>query len=388
MGGSKSGRGDDEDEDQSVVRWNPANQQEILDVHFHFASQEAIPHTLDVLYAQEDLWVLQAIVNVIKRTNAGADANYNAAIKEIESLQMGRTVKGRLGQITQLGQGGAGMPGSGTSPGGMSAGGSMSPPDGSGSPAGASSAGPTPGGSSMGPAPGASSMGPAPGASSMGPAPGSGSMGGSNMSSATGPVDPAIGRYVDIDYNPLDPKTLREARTTQDPKLAIYSVAKRMPVLMRLKIDQRRLNDLLAECGNSSLPIEVRQVRINCDAAPDGGGSGSGGSSMFGGRPSGSVPSGSSMGPAPGGSSMGPAPGGNSMGSGRPKSMGQSSQNSDELSADPNEIVVDIYGIVHIYNPLNQKQLNTNLREDEGVPPAAAPTTPTAVTPAETAGRS
>ena len=29
----------------------------------------------------------------------------------------------------------------------------------------------------------------------------------------TGPIDPALGRYVDIDYNPLPPKELRDART-------------------------------------------------------------------------------------------------------------------------------------------------------------------------------
>ena len=69
--------------------------------------------------------------------------------------------------------------------------------------------------------------------------------------------------------------------------------------------------------------------------------------------------------------------------------MGGFSQrgNSDEQSADPNVIVVDIYGIVHIYNPLNQKQLNTNLRED-GTTPDAAPVTPTAATPVATPARS
>jgi len=47
----------------------------------------------------------------------------------------------------------------------------------------------------------------------------------------------------------------------------------------------------------------------------------------------------------------------------------------NEEQADPNEIVVDVFGIVHIYNPVNQKQLNTNLREDGQSPvPPAAPT--------------
>lgn len=371
-----------DEEDDSIVRWNPANQQEILDVHFGFTAEEATPHTLDVLYAQEDLWVLDAIIKVIQRTNAGADANYNAAIKEIESIQMGRTVKGRLGQIKSLDQTAAsgGMSGMGMSGMSMAPSASMGPPPGTG----ASSSGAAAPSGNMAPPSGGSS---APqGSSSMGPAPGGSS---SSMSATAGPVDPAIGRYVDIDYNPLEPKKLRDARTSQDPTLAIYSVAKRMPVALRLKIDQRKLNDLLTECGNSSLPIEVRQVRINCEATPGGDGRGMGGSSF---APSSSGSSGSSMGPAPSssGSSMGPAPGGSSSGSkSRRSGFGGAAPGNDELKADPNEIVVDVYGIVHIYNPLNQTQLNTNLRDDDGTAPAApaapaTPESPTAATPAAT----
>ena len=90
---------------------------------------------------------------------------------------------------------------------------------------------------------------------------------------------------------------------------------------------------------------------------------------------------------------MGPAPGASSSGSkSRMSGFGGGSGN-DELKADPNEIVVDVYGIVHIYNPLNQTQLNTNLREDDGTAPAAravpaAPESPTAATPAATSTRS
>jgi hypothetical protein len=163
-------------------------------------------------------------------------------------------------------------------------------------------------------------------------------------------------------------------------------------VLLRLRIDQRKLNDLLAECGNSSLPIEVRQVRINCPAALGGESRGSGGSSFAGsGSGSGSSSSSSmSMGPTPGGGSSrasSKSMGKSSMGK---SSMGQrsgSSPSGDEPKADSNEIVVDVYGIVHIYNPLNQQQLNTNLREDDGVAPAA-PVSPTAAAAVETRARS
>ena len=62
-----------------------------------------------------------------------------------------------------------------------------------------------------------------------------------------------------------------------------------------------------------------------------------------------------------------------------------------ELEVDPNEIEVEVYGIVHIFNPVNEKQLNIELRQlDEPAPadpsapvePAVSPEeSPTAVAP-------
>src|SRR5262249_9134089 len=80
--------------------------------------------------------------------------------------------------------------------------------------------------------------------------------------------DPAEGRYVDDKYKRLEAARLRSALKSTTPEDALLAVAKRMPVRIRVSIDQRRLNLLLAQCGNSNLPVEVRQVRINCPAAP------------------------------------------------------------------------------------------------------------------------
>ncbi len=85
---------------------------------------------------------------------------------------------------------------------------------------------------------------------------------------------------MDVNYNPLAPESLRTAATSTDPAIAIYAVAKRIPVRLRLYIDQRRLQDLLANCGNHEIPVEVRQVRINC---AEGLSSGSGGAMRAGG---------------------------------------------------------------------------------------------------------
>lgn len=385
--GSYSGRGigeagAEEEVDNSLVKWSESNQQEILDLHFGFASLAATPTTAEVLYAQEDLWVLEAVLNVIKRTNGDADANFNAPIKEIVSLQLGRSAQGRMGKVTPVFQEQVNVTGSGTS-GPYGPGGTVD----YNSVPGASSA--SSGGSDAPAASYPASGSSVPGASGYG----EGTTGGG------GTVDPALGRYVDVDYNPLPPKDLRDALTSQDPKLAIYSVAKRMPVRMRFFMDQRKLNDLLAECGNSSLPIEVRQVRINCPAglgSDSGLGSGGGPATV----PSYGATSGSSSGASSyGGASYPGAGGGSSTGSSRRSSggsgmgtsgsMGSYGSEGADLGVDPNEIEIEVYGIVHVYNPVNEKQLNIELRQLEGdaagekteEAPAETPESPTAVAP-------
>jgi hypothetical protein len=80
--------------------------------------------------------------------------------------------------------------------------------------------------------------------------------------------DPADGRYVDMENNKLTGEKLRgttggEAGAQQ----AKMAVAKRIPVQMRLVIDQRKIPKLLVECGNSPLTVEVQQMRVN----PTGG---------------------------------------------------------------------------------------------------------------------
>ena len=67
------------------------------------------------------------------------------------------------------------------------------------------------------------------------------------------PAAPAAdeGRYVDADGKPLAGGG------------AAKGEFKRMPVFMKLAIDQREIPKLLVECANSPLPVEIRQLRIN-----------------------------------------------------------------------------------------------------------------------------
>ncbi len=387
MGGPGDGSGLPGDPllDTSVVLWSATNQQELLTTHFGFIAREEPPSTLDVLYAQEDLWVLQNIMDIIRAANKDsdgndADARHEATVKMIDFVRIGRSAMGLAGQISPVG----GMPAGGAMEGGMP-GGMM------------------PGGPAMSSGPGAMApTGAEAGAASS--APGGMMPGAEGMSGgAVMNTDPAFGRYVNEKYEPLDPKRLRDAWTSKNPDDALLAVAKRMPVRMRFTIDQRRLNRLLAECGNSRLPVEVRQVRINREAAAAGGSGGMGG---YGGGSGGMMPGGSGaeggsgmgmgMGMGglgggmgnpygggmpgadagmPGSGSFGPGGSGMGMGMGGPGSKPRAVGGANSTAAvDPNLVVVELYGIVYIYNPVNKSQLGL----DAATTTVSAPTTPPA----------
>ncbi|MCB1155505.1 hypothetical protein KDL45_17740, partial [bacterium] len=152
-------------------------------------------------------------------------------------------------------------------------------------------------------------------------------------------VDPAEGRYVSGpkgSYQPISGETLRTAAESEDKEQAYLAVAKRMPVRMRVKIDQRKLNKFLVECGNADLMLEVKQVRINPDAShiltgaaastPARGGGGYGGGFRGG-------------------------EGGGSFGSG------------SDTQEYPWDIVVEVYGIIYIFNPPSLQRLQLTADE-------------------------
>lgn len=235
--------------------------------------------------------------------------------------------------------------------------------------------------------PGASGPGgemPIPGGAPMSPPSGGGGvdggMGGAGAMRLT--ADPADGRYVDNNYTPLRAERVREAMKNRNPADAFLVVAKRMPIRLRLLVDQRKLHRLLAECGNSLLPVEIRQVRLNRGKSSGGGG---GGYDMGGGP-------GYDMGGGPGYDPSG-APG---MGGGFGEGMGASTYDGgmgDNYSTDggtaypsgsggmgsfsplenlegrsqissttSHDVPVELYGIIYIYNPVD-KELQDRLKE-------------------------
>lgn len=310
----------------AVVEWDSASQQELMDGIVSWYDPKSPPDTLQICYTQEDLWILEGILKIIAATNAGARENFQAAIKEIDFIRFGRTAMGQAGEIKGAGAGAgaaSGMPGMGGM-GGMGMGGM--------------------GGAAAGGAGGG--MGSSANPYGQGGAP---SMGGGISAAPKVTRDPADNRYVDEKFNPITGNSLRTKMKSKAPGDAYYAVAKRIPVRMRFKkMDQRKLNKFLVECGNAQMILEVRQVRINCDPAPLGGGSGAA-AGGFGGMMDSARPTlGSAAGSAGLDSDSGAAGYGGMLGGGG-GTLAEAGSAFD--------IPVEVYGVIYLYNPVNIEML-------------------------------
>jgi hypothetical protein len=206
------------EEEPTIIDWNAKNQGEIQQ-RFDWGSRS--PSTLEVLYAQEDLWVLTTLADIIQRTNGQAMTRSQAAIKGIEFIQLGKDVIPPSQQGFKV----------------------------------------------------------------VRPQP----LGGEDKSS-TEEDDAATSKEEKVDFGP-DTVHSDEAATSGDAQPAqnidldlvknryyndkyepiadlnslmnSVAVAKRIPVRIRLLMDQRQIGKLLVECANAPLTFEVRQLRFN-----------------------------------------------------------------------------------------------------------------------------
>jgi len=171
------------------------------------------PSTMQVWVTQEDLWVYETLLNVIAKTNKerGATRPDNTAIRAIVKLEVGSGAAGKsMGRvhIPQSDGGGMGEGGYGESDGGY----------------------------------GEYSRG--------------GEEGGEGFFGTEGGTDESAlvaNRYLDSEGKP-DPRTSGPFGSTE---------FRQLPVHMTLMMDQRWIPRVLIECANASLPVEVKQVRVN-----------------------------------------------------------------------------------------------------------------------------
>jgi len=158
------------------------------------------PSSLKVWVTQEDLWVYEQLLRIIAATNQGATGPHNAAITRIRSLDIGKEAS----QATKTR-------------------GRLKYPDGD---TGGSGAEESLGGGSGG---------------------GGGGGGGDQERNEL-----LAQRYVDANGKPLP----ADADTTADE-------FKRIPIRMELVMDQLKIPDLIVECANAPLTVEIQQVRVN-----------------------------------------------------------------------------------------------------------------------------
>lgn len=327
-----------------VVQWNPANQGQIR-ARFDWTERpERAPTTIEMLYAQEDLWVLKSIMDVVKDTNGNANAAYNAVIRQVDDIQIGRNASTKAGSVMRLASAGVGddefgpeedpyaiegegYEGEGLEPEGFLPEGEEGY-EGEGLPGG-------PGGQQA------------------------------------ALVDPASYRYVDKNFKPLSATTLRESAnktpgaeaTVEQAELAYLAVAKRMPIRVRLRIDQRKLGKFLTACGNAPLTIEVRQVRVFMRQPIPGGAANTGGGEF-----------GGSGGGGPVEMFSGGGGGGGEFGGGEFGGGGGANRTNMAPALDPKypfDVNVEVYGIVYIYNPVAEEwfKVPDDGSNEEGIDP-------------------
>ncbi|MDR2757651.1 MAG: hypothetical protein LBC20_18325 [Planctomycetaceae bacterium] len=166
-----------------------------------------LPKSNEVWFAQEELWVYHALLSVIKESNTGATGPHNAIVKRIENLLIGQAASAALEARSSS---------------------RLNNPSGSAE-------------SSMSSEMSSSSMD-------------GGGVGGITVARTEADVI-AIkrnNRYVDDKAKPLK----------ADEK-SPFDQFQRMPICLRLIVDQRRIPEILVNCANCSMPIDVLWVRIN-----------------------------------------------------------------------------------------------------------------------------
>lgn len=313
-----------------VVDWDSASWERIL-AHFNWSVR---PTTRQVVLAQEDLWVYEALLRVIARTNEGATDQHQAAVKRIANLNIGRDAATAFLAVAT---------------------------GGSDESTGTSSPLAMPGGDVAGPV-----------------ATPSGTLA-TPTGTTEGATDQTTLEAALLNYRYVDDKGMPLGSNAEPP----YAEFKMMPIQMELVVDQRRISRLLVECANSSMPIQILSVRtrpgegkpLNLAAASDDAAGTTGASGGEGGIAS----------PGHGGG-FGGFGGFGGIGTGL--HQGGEGGGSTGATTDPTDptvywdIPIELKGIIYIYNPPDKSKLGTGSAGRETEPASDKPETPAQVGPA------
>ena len=246
-----------------LVVWTEGSQANLLADLFPWR-QSGLPNTLEIYYSQENLWVLRQLLEIVGGVNGAAKQPYQAKIHEIDTIKIGSSVVFGAGQIA--------APGSNSTSAGIDFNSGLETPD-------------------------------------------FDDFSSDGMGTEVVSPDPANFRYVSEGLEKIAATDLRSALKDVKPQNVALAIAKRLPVMMSLKMNQRAIPELLAACGSANLMIKVRQTRI---------------------MPKGDISRSSN------GNGFDEMTGGNGRGSNR------NDQSTDEF---PLDMQVEIYGLIYIYNP-------------------------------------
>lgn len=363
---------------EGLLAWTPA-EREYLQTRYGTAFTTT-PTSDQMRYTQEGINVYRSLLQtIIGETNGFT--GYNSATREYEykfaehsQVPIKKIISLRLGEDAgfsqkpqQQAEGGApgqpgaagGMPGA-NAPGGGLGGGfggnaqggprtgeyvpfSLGPLPGGGAGVGGGNraAGPDGGAGGLG-QPGAGGLGqPGPGGAGAGARQGAGAVGG-------GSAPDGRNRFVDDD-----------GYVVADPSKQPYAEFRMLPVHMHLVMDVRKVHELLANCVDSPLPLEVRQInlrRLGGDGAVAQGGAAPGAGAPGGGAAGGPAGAGAGVGlpPAAGSNAAAGAFGGNQQ-----RQKDQQQQLGGEIERGSYDMEVEIRGIVYLFNPPNAEKLGT-----------------------------
>ena len=135
------------------------------------------------------------------------------------------------------------------------------------------------------------------------------------------------------------------------------AVARRVPVRIAFRMDERKIPDFLAACANSPFAFEVWQTRINRHKPGEGiafkGGSAATRADESQDRKGGDLAAGMAGGGGGAGAALEGGEGGDEQGG---SSAGGGALEPVEIRKNY-DVNVEFYGVVKIYNPVNQKLL-------------------------------
>ncbi len=282
-----------------LVAWSTGSQEAVLSDLFPWRGRR--PDNLEVYYSQENLWILKQLLEIVAKVNGDARQPFEAKIREIRKLAIGKSVRFGAGSIAS--------PGSNATFGGME---------------------------------GMEGMEMMMGGEEML------EMGGMSLGATAEKTDPADNRYVNTALEPITGSQLRSAFTSQSPSDANLAVAKRVPVMMSVQIDQRYIPQLMTECGNAPLMVEVKQIRVLPKSKSAAGGMGG-----MGGMGEMEGEEGEEM------TGMG-GMGGMNLGAG----VAPTQQKQEEF---PLDLSVELYGLIYIYNPPDRAALGVD-KVDKNTP--------------------